>query len=175
MNRVLQKVEDDDGNGTRGTSLADTSLVGSASQTDQWGMLLTAAISGYTLPTAQTREETSSKENEARCFQAIRKSLESQQVAGGACELIMRSWQKSTKAQYNTYIQRWITFCEGHFSPINPPVNSILALFVYLYRHGLKYRYSVLQTARAVINNFITICGGPDFRNSETIISSNVS
>ena len=61
------------------------------------------------------------------------------------------------------FIKKWISFCGDRVNPFQPSVNNILEFLVTLYNQGLKY--SVFQSAQAVINNLTNICGNVDFSN----------
>lgn len=138
-------------------------LVGCSSPSHQWALLSSTISSNNIVITTQTQKNTPSKENEPRGFQNIRRSLKAQGVPQAAINVIMLSWRQSTKKQYDSYIQKWFSFCRNKINPFQPTVNHILAFFVVLFKQGLKY--SVFQTARAAINNLTSICGDRDFSN----------
>lgn len=148
-------------------NLANTSLVGISNKTDMWKVFPAPNSTNDTLSSSQTGQNTSPQEDAFRDFSAIRQSLQSQGVPAEAVNIILQSWRNSTKKQYNTYIQKWFSFCGKRINPIRPSVNSILAFFVILHRQGLKY--SAFQTARSAINNLTKICGNFDFGNNNLI------
>jgi hypothetical protein len=148
-------------------SVDHTGLVAISSTSDQRTMLHPSISAKNTSSTSQTREKTPLNKDEISCFSIIRESLESRGIPAAAADIIIKSWRKTTKKQYNCYIKQWIRFCGKKRNPLKPSVNTILAFFVTLYKKGLKY--SVFQTARAAINNFVSLCSDLDFSSNKLI------
>lgn len=48
------------------------------------------------------------QENEISCMSIIRNSLESKGFSHAATNIILSSWRLSSKAQYDSYIKRWV-------------------------------------------------------------------
>ena len=68
---------------------------------------------------------------------------------------------------FGVYIRKRISFCGEQIDPFKPSVNDIIQFLMTLYKQGLKY--SVVQTARAAINNLTHICGDTDFSNKSLL------
>lgn len=119
------------------------------------------------VPPSQTGENTSNTDNAFGNFSHIREALKSRGVPQKACELILGSWRKSTKKQYNTYIDKWISFCGNNVDPFRPNINWVLKFLTQLYDKGLTYRSICL--ARSAISAFVKICGGKNINESEEL------
>lgn len=87
----------------------------------------------------------------------VRKTLERKGLPSNVVDIVMESWRQSTKKQYCTYINRYITFCEGkQYDVLLPFVNQMLEFLNVLYCAGLGY--SAINTARSALSSFLSVC-----------------
>ena len=71
----------------------------------------------------------------------IRKSLENRGISEDSADIIMASWQDSTKKQYTVYRRKWFLFCsEKQISSVHPNLNSVLDFLTKLYHEGIAYK-----------------------------------
>lgn len=142
----------------------NTSLVAVSDTTYQRTMFSSAEASTNSTTSTKERLHSSTKKDVTGCLHVIRRLLKSKGLSTNAVNIIMESWQKSTKKQYDVYIRKWISFCGDKINPFHSSVENILEFFTSLFNQGL--RYSVFQTARAAINNLTNICGNVDFSDN---------
>jgi len=91
-------------------------------------------------------------------MQIIRRSLESRQIFGKSADIILASWRSGTQKQYNTYINKWVSYCcKEQIDCLSPSVGKIIAFLTTLFEQGLSY--SSLNTARSALSCLITIDG----------------
>lgn len=94
------------------------------------------------------------QENETNCMSIIRNSLESKGFSHAATTIILSSWRSSSKAQYDSYIKRWILFCtQRQINSVSPPVEQAIEFLTQLYYQGLSY--SAINTARSALSAII--------------------
>ncbi|KAL9962673.1 hypothetical protein ACROYT_G031795 [Oculina patagonica] len=92
----------------------------------------------------------------------IREQLNTIGLSSDTVNILMASWRKSTGKQYNTYLSRWLLFCqEKHMNMNQATVNDGLEFLTSLYRQGLGY--SAINTARSALSSVITLGGKTTF------------
>ena len=73
-------------------------------------------------------------------------------------DIICDSWRNSTKKQYNSYLCKWITYCEQNNCDIcYPSVADILEFLAHLFDSGLGY--SAINTARSALSSVLILKG----------------
>ena len=73
-----------------------------------------------------------------------------------AAELVLKSWRKSTRKQYNPYIKRWQLYCgERKIDPISAPLEVGVNYLAGLYNTGIGY--SALNTARSALSSYVIL------------------
>ena len=88
------------------------------------------------------------------CF--FRKSLERYDLSSSAQEILMASWRSGTSKQYQSYLNRWKSYCQEHNVDLfNPDLKYPIEFLVSLYKTGLGY--SAINTARSALST-ILIC-----------------
>ncbi len=114
-----------------------------------------ATLPDSTDPGTQTRGETpNAHQTTVDSLSVIRTSVEKQGVSGQAADIIMQSWRQSTKKQYVSYINRWISFSrEKQADTIQPPIGIAVDFLADLYGKGLTY--SAINTARSALSTFL--------------------
>ena len=86
----------------------------------------------------------------------IRKSLERYDLSPSAQEILMASWRPGTSKQYQSYLNRWKSYCQEHNVDLfNPDLKYPIEFLVSLYKTGLGY--SAINTARSALST-ILIC-----------------
>ena len=103
----------------------------------------------------QTRNTTPTDKDAFSCFQYIRQALGKRGISEKSQNIILNSWRKGTKLQYNTYVKKWIYFCEGKTNPLSASVNTVIEFLTFLVTQGLSY--STINTARSAVSNFLKI------------------
>ena len=94
------------------------------------------------------------QENETNCMSIIRNSLESKGFSNAATSIILSSWRPSSKAQYDSYIKRWVLFCtQRQINTVSPPIEQGIEFLTQLYSQGLSY--SAINTARSALSAII--------------------
>ena len=69
----------------------------------------------------------------------------------------MKAFSKSTTDGYNTYIKKWVTYCESRNIPMSEAINSVKIgneFLTHLFDVG-KYSYSAINNARCALSKFI--------------------
>lgn len=83
--------------------------------------------------------------------------------------IIIQSWRGQTRKQYQTYINRWISFSsERQVDPVCPPLNSALEFLANLFEDGLSY--SVINSARSAMSSFIEPVSGVSFGSNPMVV-----
>ncbi|XP_031555133.1 uncharacterized protein LOC116292034 [Actinia tenebrosa] len=80
-------------------------------------------------------------------------------IPANVTEVLLASWRPSTQKQYNTYLRRWMAFCNH-----SPTVNDTLKSLMKLYQEGVSY--STLNTARSALSTVVNI---KDFGNNPIV------
>ena len=112
-------------------------MVAESNQSDHGQMLLTSENNKSTEVDAQTKSETSTNKNALGGFSFFRSALRKQGISQIAEDLILKSWRTSTQKQYNTYINRWLHFCEGKTNPFKTTAQTVTEFLVSQYKiHG---------------------------------------
>jgi len=87
-------------------------------------------------------------------LQIVRTSLQSQRLSEQAIDIVMSSWQESTKKQYRTYLARWYKFStKQSCDPLQPTVTDVIEFLTKLFHSGIGY--SCLNTARSALSAVI--------------------
>ena len=149
------------------TNLANTSLVAESDQTYHGQLLFTSKNIKRSEINAQTKPETPTDKNAVSGFSYIRTALRKQGISRTAEDLILKSWRTSTQKQYNTYINRWLHFCEGKRNPFKTTAQTVTEFLVSQYQNGLSY--TAINTARSAISNFVRLTGNINIHENEII------
>lgn len=127
----------------------------------------TSAPSGHPYVVPSTGKETPIKKDEAGAFSLIRKALEDRGISNEAQQIIINSWRRTTRKQYQTYLKQWFHFCEGKHDPFKPLVATVIAFLSHLYSKGITY--SAIGIARSAICGFVKITSNVDLSNNNLI------
>lgn len=142
-------------------SAASETVLSSTSTTPVACRSINFALQGGRTPVGET-----SKINGMLC---IREALKKRQLSDNTISLIMKSWRDSTSSQYNTYLNKWIKFCNHTVIDFSKPtVNTILEYLNMLYGEGLGY--SALNTARSAMSAFSDVMINQSFGNHPLIV-----
>ena len=142
-------------------------MVAESNQSDHGQMLLTSENNKPTEINAQTKSETSINKNVVGGFSYIRSALRKQGISRIAEDLILKSWRTRTQKQCNTYIIRWLHFCEGKTNSFRTTALTVTVFLVSQYKKGLSY--TAINTARSAISNFVRLTGNINIRENEII------
>lgn len=116
----------------------------------------------------QTRSQISIDKNETDSFLYIRKALRKRGISEAGQNIIIKSWRESTRKQYDTYIKKWIHYCERETGSNIDTVNSIIGFLTSLHEQGLSY--TAINTARSALSNFMRLIGKVDI-HEDTLVS----
>ena len=89
------------------------------------------------------------------CF-FIRNTFTQQNLSADITDILMASWRRGTQAQYKTYVEKWLAFCDKR--KINnsfPKINEALEFLNSLYKQGLSY--STINTARSALSAILNV------------------
>lgn len=87
---------------------------------------------------------------------AIRRQLTLLGFKDSTITIILASWRKSTACQYQTYLSRWITYCQEHTVEfLSPSISEALDFLSSLYEIGLSY--SSINTARSMLSSILQL------------------
>ena len=80
----------------------------------------------------------------------------------------MASWRSGTQRQYQTYLNKWMPFCdERKIAYYSPLLNEALQFLVRLFNQRLSY--SALNTARSALSGIIIKEGGESFGTNRVV------
>ena len=89
----------------------------------------------------------------------IRDSLD---LSLSAKEVLMGSWRTGTTKQYQTYLTKWLSYCNEYAVDVfRSGVNQGVEFLVTLFRTGLDY--SAVNTARSALSSIVTLNDGTKF------------
>ena len=85
-------------------------------------------------------------------------AVSSQHVSPRVADIIAASWRDSTKKQYQTYLEKWQTYCGGRgINPISASIAEGLDFLEELHETGVGY--SAMNTARSALSTVIELRG----------------
>jgi len=86
----------------------------------------------------------------------VRQHFEQKNFSERTVSILMKSWRNNTSKQYETYIQKWISYSESNDCDTwNPDISFVLDFLASLFDSGLGY--SAINTARSALSTFLTI------------------
>ena len=84
----------------------------------------------------------------------VRESYKDRGLKDETIELLMNSWRKKTKLQYNVYLKRWFEFSrESIENPLRPTLHDGMEFLTYLFSQG--YSHGQISRARSAISVLI--------------------
>ena len=88
----------------------------------------------------------------------IREALAGFGLPTTTANLIKESWRPSTRAQYDSLLRGWTTFCSSRkIHPMSPTIHDILAYLTSMFERGLEY--STISAAKSVLSSILHIPG----------------
>ena len=106
--------------------------------------------------TEHREEETSSAERATHGDNIIRNAFQNSGRSEEVIAILLKSWREGTQARYQTYLQRWQSFCDRReINLIQPPINCVLDCLREQY--SLRIGYSALNSARSALSTIISI------------------
>lgn len=86
----------------------------------------------------------------------VRHHFEQKNCAERKVSILMKYWRNNTSKQFETYVQKWISYSESnHCDTWNPDISFVLDFLASLFDSGLGY--SAINTTRLVLSTFLTI------------------
>ena len=109
--------------------------------------------------TTSTGKDTSvERETRPDGLSLIRASLTGRCISEQAQEILLQSWRKGTQKQYETCLQKWLSFCgERHSDPLQPTIDQVIDFLTHLFISGIGY--SAMNTARCALSTFVILEG----------------
>ena len=105
--------------------------------------------SSITRPTSPTPSITSTKD-----MSCVRSQIVKLGLSKSAIDVIMASWRKGTKSQYQTYLSKWFTFCsERKVNSLSAPLSTGIDFLASLLDSA--YTYSSINTARSALSSLL--------------------
>lgn len=102
------------------------------------------------------RAPSSSQEVGTSHLFSIRQQLIALGISPSSADTIMSSWRDGTKAQYQTYISKWTTFCSvNDCNFFNPSIPMAIGFLQGLFDQGLSY--NSINTARSALSALLQI------------------
>ena len=87
----------------------------------------------------------------------VRAYLVAQGVEGEPLNIILDSWRKGTRKQYQTYVTAWLKFYKAtSISYIHPTLQQVLDFFTL---QSKTVEYSAVATETSALSSFITVNG----------------
>ena len=84
----------------------------------------------------------------------VRTQVESLGLSSSAVKVIMASWRKGTKIQYQTYLTKWLKSCtDKGCNPLTASISAAIDFLANLYYLG--YSYSSINTARSAVSSLL--------------------
>lgn len=138
------------------TNLADTTLVPAATTDGLQTKLHITKHTELTNSSKRASEEPPAEGNETGSLPCVGKSFESRSLSKDTQAILLSSWRESTKKQYRTYIEKWMSFCyKRKINIFEANVDSVLTYLTELYNAGLGY--SCINTARSALSSFLQL------------------
>jgi len=103
--------------------------------------------------TSISRQGTSTVEKtQADCMQSVRESFRKQGISEQSTNILMCSWKRGTKKQYQVFISRWFCYCsERQINKFSPNVAQVIEFLTEQFNNGLGY--DSLNTARGALSS----------------------
>lgn len=164
INRVLQKVEQDQSQGIIIVPLWTTQV---------WFPRLLHMLIDYpitlpkgprtlSLPSNQERLHPLHKKTYPPGMQIIRNSLTTRGISEKAAKVILQSWRGSTQKQYSVYLNKWMVFCSSRgIDPYKATSAQALDFMTDLFEQGLGY--SAMNTVRSALSQVLYSPSGVAF------------
>lgn len=101
---------------------------------------------------AQSSDSFTAENSETNDMSCVRKRYREQGFSRKTVGVLMASWRSSTKKQYQSFIKRWIQYCNKRkISFLQPDLDDALQFLTDLFETGLSY--SSLNTARGALSS----------------------
>ena len=159
FNCILQALpKDKSGESNRNTGcpkLANSALVSfSATSPSSTTLDLSPLLNTFETASGSRGAASVGKETRTADMSCIREKLQNSGLPPKSVEIIMASWRKGTKSQYQTYLTKWSRFCDTtNCEFFNPPIPHIISFLTGLFDSGLSY--SAINSARSALS---TLC-----------------
>ena len=144
------------GRGSDGsTTIFNTALVSEASS-DGSDTALSVTQTRDNSNTTRKQYKASTEKDDIECFQNLRKEICRRGISEDAASVIISSWRSSTRKQYGTYLQKWLSFCSAEqIDQFNPSINCVVKFLNKLLQDGLGY--SAINTAKSAISSAVSV------------------
>ena len=117
------------------TSLANSALVYSVGVSPDFTTSRSSSCERSSQTSHCTRGCTSAiKETDSDYLSNIRKQLKHLGITDRAINIILSSWRNGTTKQYQSYLTRWLAFCQqNNHHILSPPISAVLDFLAMLY------------------------------------------
>lgn len=105
-------------------------------------------------------KENSNDNSISKGLNLISKQLNKRGIDGQNEEIILASWRKNTKKQYNSYLKKFSNYCDKHkLDPFKADLKTVLDFLTSMFNEGLGY--NSLNSARSALSTILTIDNKP--------------
>lgn len=131
--------------------LANTALVYSSNGTVDRSATVNSNEKGHAIHASQKHDSSTSRYSEINDMSRVREIYRQQGFSRKTVAILMASWRSSTKKQYQSFIKRWIQYCNKRkISFVQPDLDDVLQFLTELFESGLSY--SSINTARGALS-----------------------
>ena len=101
-------------------------------------------------------QPSSTQQTESSYLSTVRKQLQEIGFIHRSIDVIIASWREGTTSQYQTYLQKWLSFCQQkHCDILSPQLPMALDFLSMLYERGSSY--STINTARSMLSSILQL------------------
>ena len=87
---------------------------------------------------------------------AIRKHLEDKGHSQDTISIVLASWREGTKSQYQSSLNKWISYCDANdISVLSPDLPQALDFLSKLYNENSSY--STINTAKSALSSLLQL------------------
>ncbi|XP_065064076.1 uncharacterized protein LOC135690441 [Rhopilema esculentum] len=92
----------------------------------------------------------------SRGMSLISQKITTSELSSSAKHILLSSWRPGTQKQYNSYLDRWKTYCaQNSIQVFNPTIEQCIEFLTSLFDSGLGY--TAINTARSALSSIITL------------------
>ena len=138
------------------TSLANTTMVPTGTPTTIQTTIDNRSITTVADPCPHRGTTPVTKESATNGLSFIRNTFTQQNLSADITDILMASWRRGNQAQYKTYVEKWLAFCDKmKINNCCPKISEALEFLNSLYKQGLSY--STINTARSALSAILNV------------------
>ena len=98
----------------------------------------------------------------------ISRKITTSELSCSAKHILLSSWRPGAQKQYNSYLDRWKTYCsQNSIQVFNPTIEQCIEFLTSLFDSGLGF--TAINTARSALSSIITLSNGLSIGENPTI------